>query len=129
VEFANKIFLSSLLAVIIAMLGLFGLTSYSTSQRSREIAVRKVLGGSVGRIVALLVSDFVRWVLLANLFAWPVAWWVMREWLDGFAFRINLGLLPFLAAGIAAMLIAVLTVIGLSLRAARINPAEVLSRE
>jgi len=128
-NFATKIGVFSLLAIIIASLGLLGLTSYTTEQRRREIAVRKVLGGSEGNIIMLLTTDFLRWVMLANLIAWPVAYYAMGKWLDEFEFRMALNLSPFLIAGFAALVIAVITVSGLAWRASRTNPAEVLHQE
>ncbi|MFQ6116500.1 MAG: ABC transporter permease, partial [bacterium] len=79
------------LAVFVACLGLFGLVSFMTERRSKEIGIRKALGASVNRIVTLLLSDFTKWVLLANLIAWPIAWYAMNRWLENFAFRINIG--------------------------------------
>lgn len=119
----------SALAILIACLGLFGLASHSTAQRIKEIGVRKVLGASTGTIIRLLVTDFVRWVVLANLFAWPIAWLAASRWLEGFAYRINVDPLLFLIASLAALLIAVITVISQSWRAALINPARALRYE
>lgn len=117
------------LAILIACLGLFGLASHATMQRTKEIGVRKVLGASTSVIVRLLVADFVRWVALANLVAWPLAWYVSSKWLQNFAYRINMDLLPLLAASLIALTIAVLTVFSQSLRAALINPAKALRYE
>lgn len=119
----------SMLAMVIACLGLFGLASHSTAQRTKEIGVRKVLGASSVRIVRLLVIDFVRWVALANLIAWPLAWYVSGQWLNGFAYRIAVDpLLLLLATGIA-LVVSVLTVLGQSWRAAAMNPARALRYE
>jgi putative ABC transport system permease protein len=117
------------LAILIACLGLFGLASHSTAQRIKEIGVRKVLGASTGTIVRLLVTDFVRWVVLANLFAWPLAWFAASRWLDGFSYRIEVDPFLFLMASLAALGIAVITVISQSWRAAVINPAKALRYE
>ncbi len=127
--FAGKVGVFSTLAIIIASLGLLGLTSYATEQRRREIAVRKVLGSGEGRIVFLLTKDFVRWVLLANLVGWPLAWYAMHRWLSEFAFRMNMTLFPFITAGLAALVIAILTVSVQAYRAALTDPAEVLRTE
>ncbi|MGH7493154.1 MAG: ABC transporter permease [bacterium] len=117
------------LAILIACLGLFGLASHATVQRTKEIGVRKVVGASAGVIVRLLVLDFVRWVALANLVAWPLAWYVASKWLQNFAYRIDMGPLPLLVASVLALLIAVLTVLSQSWRAALINPAQALRYE
>lgn len=128
-EFASKIGVFSTLAIIIAALGLLGLTSYSTEQRRREIAVRKVLGSSEQRIVMLLSIDFVRWVLLANVIAWPVAYLAMQQWLAEFQFRMTVTFMPFVIAGVAALIIAMITVSALAWRASLANPANVLHQE
>lgn len=128
-NFAQKIFIFSALAIFIAALGLLGLTSYSTEQRRKEIAVRKVLGSSEPRVIVLLINDFARWVVLANLIAWPVTWILMQRWLATFVFKIDLNLLPFFASGVIALVIAVLTVLALAWRAALMNPADVLHHE
>lgn len=119
----------SALAILIACLGLFGLASHSITQRFKEIGVRKVMGASAGSIVRLLVLDFVRWVALANLFAWPLIWYGASKWLEGFAYRIEIDPLPFLIASLAALAVAVITVISQSWRAALINPAKALRYE
>lgn len=117
------------LAILIACLGLFGLASHATTQRTKEIGVRKVVGASTSVIVRLLVVDFVRWVALANVVAWPLAWYVASKWLQNFAYRINMDPLPVLAASLIALVIAVLTVLSQSWRAALINPAQALRYE
>ena len=119
----------SMLAILIACLGLFGLASHSTAQRTKEIGVRKVLGASSGLIIRLLVMDFVRWVALANLIAWPLAWYFSGQWLNSFAYRIAVDpLLLLLATGIA-LVVSILTVLGQSWRAAAMNPARALRYE
>ena len=119
----------SALAILIACLGLFGLASHSITQRFKEIGVRKVMGASAGSIVRLLVLDFVRWVALANLFAWPLIWFGASKWLESFAYRIDIAPLPFLIASLAALAVAIITVISQSWRAALINPARALRYE
>ena len=119
----------SALAILIACLGLFGLASHSITQRFKEIGVRKVMGASAGSIVRLLVLDFVRWVALANLFAWPLIWYGASKWLESFAYRIDIAPLPFLIASLAALAVAIITVISQSWRAALINPARALRYE
>jgi len=119
----------SMLAILIACLGLFGLASHATAQRTKEIGVRKVLGASSVVIIRLLVMDFVRWVALANVMAWPLAWYFSTQWLDTFAYRIAIDpLLLLLATGIA-LVVSILTVLGQSWRAAAMNPAQALRYE
>jgi putative ABC transport system permease protein len=119
------------LAVFIACLGLFGLAAYAAEQRTKEIGIRKVLGASPSGIVMLLSREFTRWVLAANFLAWPVAYWAMDRWLQGFAYRIPL--LPqfgwFLLAAVLSMLIAWLTVGFQAVRAALANPIKSLRYE
>ena len=119
----------SALAILIACLGLFGLASYSTAQRTKEIGVRKVLGASSGLIVRLLVMDFVRWVALANLIAWPLAWYASSQWLESFAYRIDVDPWLLLLATGVALLVSILTVLSQSWRAAAMNPARALRYE
>ena len=119
----------SSLAILIACLGLFGLASYSTAQRTKEIGVRKVLGASSGLIVRLLVMDFVRWVAFANIIAWPLAWYFSARWLEGFAYRIDVDPMLLLLATVIALVVSVLTVLGQSWRAAAMNPARALRYE
>ncbi len=119
----------SLLSVLIACLGLFGLASYSTEQKTKEIGIRKVLGASVPKILTLTAREFVKWVAVANLVGWPVAYFLMYRWLGEFAYRVRLGPAVFgLAAGLA-LLIALLTVAFHSLKAALSNPVESLRYE
>ncbi|MCC6917819.1 MAG: ABC transporter permease [Alphaproteobacteria bacterium] len=117
------------LAVLIACLGLFGLAAFTAERRTKEIGVRKVFGANVGNIVALLLWQFSKPVLIANLIAWPVAWYYLTGWLDGFAYRIDLSPLYFIAAGLGALVIAWLTVTMHSLRVARAKPVLALRYE
>ncbi|MBA4045436.1 MAG: transporter [Erythrobacter sp.] len=117
------------LAVLIGVVGLWGLASFNTARRVREIGIRKALGATRGDIVRLLVQQFLQPVLLANLIAWPLAWAAMSRWLAGFDDRIALSPLYFLGAGVLAALIAGLTVLGQSLRAARAAPAWALRHD
>jgi putative ABC transport system permease protein len=119
----------SLLAVVVGCLGLFGLAAFTAQRRTKEIGIRKVLGASTYRIVRLLVWQFSRPVILANIIAWPIAWWLMRDWLNGFDARIALGPLPFVLAGVLALLIAVGTIGAHSFRVARTNPILALRYE
>jgi putative ABC transport system permease protein len=121
--------LAAALAVIIACLGLFGLAAFTVERRKLEIAVRKVFGARDRDIAALMVYQFSRPVLAANLLAWPVAWWLMRDWLNGFSERIALHPGWFIAAGALALSIAVLTIFGHALRVSRMRPAITLRNE
>jgi putative ABC transport system permease protein len=116
----------SMLAIFIGCLGLFGLASFTALQRTKEIGVRKVLGASVSGIVGLLSKEFLKLVLVANLIAWPVAWYAMSQWLEGFAYKINISPLTFVLAAILAILIALLTVSYQSIKAALANPVKSL---
>ncbi|MCA1652885.1 MAG: ABC transporter permease [Sphingomicrobium sp.] len=117
------------LAVIVGCLGLFGLAAFTAERRTKEIGIRKVLGARTSDIVKLLVWQFSRPVVIANLIAWPIAWWVMRDWLNGFDARIALSPVPFLVAGLLALVIAILTVGGHALRVARASPIHALRYE
>src|SRR5262249_8091420 len=114
------------LAIFISCLGLFGLSTYMAESRTKEIGVRKVLGASVANIAFLLSADFVRLVLFAIVIASPVAWFVMSKWLNNFSYRIPLSAWIFLAAGLMALLIAIVTVAGQAIRAALSNPVKSL---
>ncbi|MEA3037924.1 MAG: putative transport system permease protein, partial [Sphingomonadales bacterium] len=119
----------AILSVIVGCLGLFGLAAFTAERRTKEIGIRKVLGARVRDIVRLLVWQFSKPVIVANLIAWPIAWWVMRGWLNGFDTRITLGPTPFLLAGGLALAIAVATVAGHAIRVARSNPIHALRYE
>ncbi|MEP7008442.1 MAG: ABC transporter permease [Sphingomonas bacterium] len=119
----------SLLAIVIACLGLYSLASFATERRTKEIGIRKVLGAKVRDIVQLLAWQFSKPVVLANLVAWPVAWWAMRDWLNSFDTRIALTLTPFALASVMALAIALATVAGQSIRVARTNPIHALRYE
>ena len=117
------------LTLIVACLGLFGLVSLGVAQRTKEIGIRKVLGATMASVTALLSKDFVQLVLLANLIAWPVAWFAMNKWLQNFAYRVEIGWWVFALAGGLALLIALLTVSTQAIRAALANPVESLRYE
>jgi putative ABC transport system permease protein len=117
------------LAILISCLGLFGLASFTTERRTKEIGIRKVLGAKVRDIVRLLAWQFSKPVVIANLLAWPVAWWAMRDWLNGFDVRIDLGPGPFVLAGLLALVIAIGTVSSHALKVARLNPIHALRYE
>lgn len=116
-------------AILIACMGLFGLVTYAAEQRTREIGIRKVLGASTGGLMSLLCRDFLKLVLIASLIAFPVAWWAMNKWLESFAYRIGISWWIFIAAGLAAIGIALITVSIQTLRAAVANPVKSLRSE
>jgi len=119
----------SILAVVIACLGLFGLASFTAEKRTKEIGIRKVLGGSVSGIVKLLTMDFAYLIIIANIFAWPIAYYFMNMWLEGFAYRTSISIYTFLISGLAAMVIALLTVSYQSIKASIANPVKSLRYE
>jgi putative ABC transport system permease protein len=119
----------TILAIVIACLGLFGLASFVAEQRTQEIGIRKVLGASLAGIVGLLSKDFVKLVLVANVIAWPVAYVAIQHWLQNFAYRVEIGWEVFVLAGGIALLIALLTVSVQALKAALANPVESLRYE
>ncbi|GAG11308.1 unnamed protein product, partial [marine sediment metagenome] len=100
----------ALLTVFISCLGLLGLASFATERRTKEIGIRKVLGASVPGIVFMLSKEFVKWVLIANVIAWPIAYYAMNKWLQNFAYRIDMSIWLFVLAGLLALVIALLTV-------------------
>jgi putative ABC transport system permease protein len=119
----------AILAVVIGCLGLFGLAAFTAERRTKEIGIRKVLGARTGDILRLLTWQFSKPVLIANVIAWPIAWWVMRDWLDQFDVRIAMGLTPFLVAGVMALAIAIGTIGAHAIRVARSNPINALRYE
>ena len=119
----------TVLAILIACLGLFGLASYATERRIKEIGVRKVLGSTVGEIVLLLSKDFSKLVILANIVAWPIAWYGMNKWLQNFAYRTEIGYEVFIFSGLIALIIALITVSFRTIKAANSNPVKALKYE
>ncbi|KAA0227551.1 ABC transporter permease [candidate division KSB1 bacterium] len=119
----------TIIAVILACLGLFGLSSFAAERRTKEIGIRKVLGATITSVAALLSKDFVKLVLFANFIAWPIAWYAMNRWLRDFAYRIEIGWWVFTLAGGIALLIALLTVSTQAIKAALANPVEALRYE
>jgi ABC-type antimicrobial peptide transport system permease subunit len=117
------------LAILISCLGLFGLVSFIAEKRTKEIGIRKVFGSSVTQITVLLSREFIKWVLIANIIAWPIAWYVMNQWLKNFAYRTNVGVWVLLLAGALSIMIALLTVSYQAIRAATANPVEALRYE
>jgi len=128
-NFAGKIATFAGLAIFIACLGLFGLATFITEQRTKEIGIRKVLGSSVSSIVFILTINFAKWVLISNLIAWPITYFAMNLWLQNFAYKTSINPLLFLKSGFIALLIAILTVSFHSIKAANSDPINSLKCE
>jgi putative ABC transport system permease protein len=118
-----------LIAIFIACLGLFGLAAFTAGRRTKEIGIRKVFGARTRDVTLLLLWQFSIPVLVANLIAWPLAWYYLHGWLQGFAYRIPLSPLYFAGAGFAALVIAWATILAHALRVARANPVHALRAE
>jgi putative ABC transport system permease protein len=123
------VFIFAGLAIIIACLGLFGLANYLGEQRGKEISIRKVLGASVSQVVVLLLKDFTLLIVIAFVIAAPLGWYLMSEWLDGFAYRTGISVWLVLAAGSVSLLTALFTISYQSLRVAHENPVNNLKGE
>jgi putative ABC transport system permease protein len=129
-ERTGQIFFSfSLLAIIIASLGLLGLAAFIGEQRTKEIGIRKVLGATDSKIMLLLSRQFTKWVIMSNLFAWPIAYYFMHKWLQRFAFQPGLSVWSFLLASLVVFFVALLTVSYQTVKAARANPVDLLRYE
>jgi len=128
-RFSGLLLAGSLLAIIIACLGLSGLSAYAISKRTREIGIRKTNGARTGQVMVLLNKDFVKWVVIAIVIAVPVAWLIMNKWLENYAYRINLNWWIFASAGVIAVSVALITVSWQSWKAATRNPVEALRYE
>jgi putative ABC transport system permease protein len=129
INFKKIFFYITFIAIFIACLGLFGLSSFITEQRTKEIGIRKVLGASVSGIVGMLSKDFVKLVLIAAFIAFPLAWWAMHKWLQDFVYRISIGWWVFIAAAVIALLIALITISSQAIKAAIANPVKSLRTE
>ena len=126
----GKLFVNfAIIAIFISCLGLLGLASYSTTQRTKEIGIRKVLGASVQGIINLISKEFVILVVISFFIATPIAWFFMHKWLEDFAYRINISWWVFILAGATALFIALATVSFLAIRAAIANPVKSLRTE
>lgn len=119
----------SVLAILIASLGLFGLATYTAEIRTKEIGIRKVLGAEVSSIVALLSKDFIKLVLVAIVLATPVTWYAMNQWLEGFAYKATIGWWVYLSAGMLAVIVAMVTISSQAVRAALVDPVKSLKSE
>jgi ABC-type antimicrobial peptide transport system permease subunit len=117
------------LAIFISCLGLFGLSAFTAQKRRREIGVRKVVGASVSNITTMLSKDFLKLVVVSLLIAFPLSWWLMKSWLQSFAYRISIGLLTFVMAGISVIMITLITISFQSIKAAIANPVKSLRTE
>jgi putative ABC transport system permease protein len=117
------------LSILVACLGLFGLSTFTAEQRKKEMSIRKVLGSTDYEVFLLFSKQFFSLILIANLVAFPVAYIVMKQWLSSFAYQVNVDFMLFGIAGLSAVVIAFLTISYQALRAARSNPADVLKTE
>jgi putative ABC transport system permease protein len=121
--------ISTLLAIFISCLGLFGLASFMNEQKTKEVGIRKVLGASVPSILSILTRDITKWVVVANILAWPIAWFSMRLWLQNFAYKVSLSWWIFILAGLVALIIALVTVSFQAIKTAAANPVKTLRYE
>jgi putative ABC transport system permease protein len=128
-KLGSVIFYLSILAIFIACLGVYGMVSFTTARRSREIVIRKVLGSMVSLINMLFAKEYVILILLANIIAWPVAFVVVNKWLETFPYRIGFSVLPYVLALVITLLLALLSMVYRTTRAAKINPADLLRYE
>ena len=128
-DFGRAIGYFAILAIVVSCLGLFGLALFITERRTREIGIRKALGSSASGIVWILSQEFARWVILANILAWPAAYLIVRSWLQNFAYRIEVGVIIFVFAGALALAMALLSVGIHSVKAATACPADSLRNE
>jgi putative ABC transport system permease protein len=125
----NIFVIFSFLSILVACLGLLGLVSFTAELKTKEIGIRKVLGASTGNVILLMSKEFIKWIVLANIVAWPLAWFLMNKWLQNFAYRANLGLFIFLLAGFVTMLIAIFTFTFQTVKMACANPVNSLRYE
>ena len=128
-NFRRIVAYASYFAITIACFGLFGITSLSVARRLKEMGIRKVLGASVGKILALFNQEFIVLLIIANLLAWPGIYLAMNSWLNNFAYKIDLGISVFLISGLGALLLAMITISVQAMKAAYSNPADILRHE
>lgn len=121
--------MAAILSIVLSVMGLYSLTSFTILRKTKEIGIRKALGSSISSVLIMLYRDMGQWVLLSNLIAWPAAWYVMKLWLENFAYRIEPAAWLFILSGSAALLVAMLTITGLAVKAASTNPVEALRYE
>ncbi|MBU2491031.1 MAG: ABC transporter permease [Bacteroidetes bacterium] len=127
--FLNLINVFSILSIFVALLGLFGLVFFSVTKKKKEIAVRKILGASVSNILFLVSHEYIMFTIVANIIAWPVAYFYLNNWLTGFAYKVEIGIIYFLFAAVIVSVCALLTVCLISFKTARSNPAESIKNE
>jgi len=125
----RQLIVFSLLAILVAMIGLFGLASYTMSRRKRELGIRKVLGAGETGLLVLATKEFVYLILAANLIAWPIAGYVMRRWLENYVYRIDLSWWLFPAVAVVSLVVTLLTVAGQAWHTTRVNPTDILRHE
>ncbi|MFQ5771780.1 MAG: ABC transporter permease, partial [bacterium] len=125
----NIFIVFSCFSIFVACLGLFGLAAFTASERTKEIGIRKVLGASTSRVLFLMSKEFVIWILLANIAAWPLAWYMMSKWLQNFAYQTDMGWFVFLLSGVMTLIIAVFTFSFQAVKAAMANPVDSLKYE
>ncbi len=128
-NFGTMFLFLTILAIIISAMGLYGLASYTAEQRTKEIGIRKVLGASVGQIMKMLTTDFMKLVFIANIFAWPITYLLAKDWLSNFSYQIDMPILPFIFATLLAMVIALITVSSQAYQAANSDPVDALKYE
>lgn len=128
-NFGTMFLFLTILAIIISAMGLYGLASYTAEQRTKEIGIRKVLGASVGQIMNMLTKDFMKLVLIANIFAWPITYLLAKNWLSNFSYQIDIPVLPFILASLLALIIALFTVSTQAYQAANSDPVDSLKYE
>jgi putative ABC transport system permease protein len=128
-KLSTVFFYFTLISILVACLGLFGLSAFTAERRTKEIGIRKALGASVSGIILMLSKEFTKWVLAANIIAWPIAYYAMNRWLQNFAYRVNISLGIFILAALLAFIIALLTVGYQAVKSARANPINSLRYE
>lgn len=128
-NFGTMFLFLTILAIIISAMGLYGLASYTAQQRTKEIGIRKVLGASVGGIIQMLTKDFIKLVLIANIFAWPLTYLLAKDWLANFSYQIDMPIMPYIFATILALIIALITVSSQAYLAANSDPVDALKYE
>jgi len=128
-NFGTMFLFLTILAIIISAMGLYGLASYTAQQRTKEIGIRKVLGASVGGIMQMLTKDFIKLVLIANVFAWPITYLLAKDWLANFSYQIDMPIMPYIFATILALIIALITVSSQAYIAANSDPVDALKYE
>jgi putative ABC transport system permease protein len=127
--FGRLINYATILAIFVACLGLFGLTSFAVQRRTKEIGIRKTLGATVPRIVLLFTLDFIKLIAIANVIAWPIGYFLMRGWLQSYAYRTSVGWFTLIFAGLFTLAIAVITISFQAIKAALSNPIHSLRYE